>query len=171
MGLHLARLGAQARRARGSIALPARSEEIDGMQWLFDQSSIDWIELSKLYRIAPLGDKKPDDLRRAFSNSMYKCFVFDDGALVGAGRALADGVDCSYLCDIAVHPDFQGQGLGMAIIVKLKELSAGHRKIILYANPGKEGFYKKLGFMRMRTAMAIFQYQDRAIREGLVDDT
>jgi len=140
------------------------------MQWLFDQSSIDWIELSRLYRIAPLGDKKPDDLKLAFSNSMYKCFVFDDGTLIGAGRALADGVDCSYLCDVAVHPDFQGHGLGKAIMVKLKELSSGHRKIILYANPGKEGFYKKLGFMRMRTAMAIFQNQERAIRTGLVDD-
>jgi ribosomal protein S18 acetylase RimI-like enzyme len=140
------------------------------MQWLFDQTDIDWVELSKLYRIAPLGDKKPDDLKLAFSNSRYKCFVLDDGVLVGAGRALADGVDCSYLCDITVHPDLQGQGLGTAIIVKLKELSAGHRKIILYANPGKEGFYRKLGFLRMRTAMAIFQYQDRAIRDGLLDD-
>jgi hypothetical protein len=42
------------------------------MQWLFDQSSIDWIVLSKLYRIAPLGDKKPDDLKLAFSNSRHK---------------------------------------------------------------------------------------------------
>lgn len=140
------------------------------MQWLFDQSSIDWVALSTLYRIAPLGDKKPDDLKLAFSNSLYKCFVRDDGVLVGAGRALADGVDCAYLCDVAIHPDFQGRGLGKAIIARLKEMSAGHRKIILYANPGKEGFYKKLGFMRMRTAMAIFKDQDRAIREGLVDD-
>jgi ribosomal protein S18 acetylase RimI-like enzyme len=141
------------------------------MQWLFDESTIDWIELSKLYRIAPLGEKKPDDLKLAFSNSRYKCFVLDDGVLVGAGRALADGVDCSYLCDVAVHPEFQGQGLGTAIIAKLKDLSAGHRKIILYANPGKEGFYRKLGFLRMRTAMAIFQNQDRAIREGMLDGT
>lgn len=140
------------------------------MQWLFDQSSIDWVALSTLYRIAPLGDKKPDDLKLAFSNSLYKCFVRDDGVLVGAGRALADGVDCAYLCDVAIHPDFQGRGLGKAIIARLKEMSAAHRKIILYANPGKEGFYRKLGFMRMRTAMAIFKDQDRAIREGLVDD-
>jgi ribosomal protein S18 acetylase RimI-like enzyme len=146
------------------------AEEVQGMQWLFDQSSIDWVELSTLYRIAPLGDKKPDDLKLAFSNSLYKCFVRDDGVLVGAGRALADGVDCAYLCDVAIHPDFQGRGLGKAIIARLKEMSAGHRKVILYANPGKEGFYKKLGFMRMRTAMAIFKDQDRAIREGLVDD-
>jgi ribosomal protein S18 acetylase RimI-like enzyme len=141
-----------------------------GMQWLFDESSIDWIELSQLYRIAPLGDKKPDDLKRAFSNSMYKCFVREGDVLVGAGRAVADGIDCSYLCDVAVHPDFQGRGLGKAIIIRLKEMSAGHRKIILYANPGKEGFYRKLGFLRMRTAMAIFRDQDRAIKEGLVED-
>lgn len=140
------------------------------MRWLFEQSSVDWAELSKPCRIAPLGDKIPDDLRLAFSNSMYKCFVFDDGVLIGAGRALADGVDCSFLCDIAVHPDFQVRGVGKAITEKLKELSAGHRKIILYANPGKEGFYRKLGFRRMRTAMAIFKNQDQAISGGLVDD-
>lgn len=139
------------------------------MQWLLDQNSIDWLALSELYRIAPLGEKKPDDLRLAFSNSRYKCFVVDDGVLIGAGRALADGVDCSYLCDVAIHPRHQGRGLGVAIINKLIELSAGHKKIILYANPGTEGFYRKLGFMAMRTAMAIFRNQDEAIKRGLID--
>ena len=139
------------------------------MQWLFDESAIDWHALSELYRVAPLGDKKPDHLRRTFANSMFKCFVIDDGRLVGAGRALADGVDCSYLCDIAIHPDYQGQGLGKAIVAKLVELSAGHRKIILYANPGKERFYEKFGFRRMRTAMAIFVDQERAIKGGLLE--
>jgi ribosomal protein S18 acetylase RimI-like enzyme len=140
------------------------------MRWIFDQESINWDELSNLYRIAPLGAKKPEDLKIAFSNSRYKCFVFDNEKLIGVGRALADGVDCSYLCDVAVHPDYQGMGLGKEIINKLKEFSAGHKKIILYANPGKEGFYQKLGFMRMRTAMAIFQNRGRAIEIGLIDE-
>jgi ribosomal protein S18 acetylase RimI-like enzyme len=139
------------------------------MQWLFDDSRIDWSELSELYRIAPLGNKSGEHLKRAYANSMFKCFVLDDGKLVGAGRALADGIDCAYLCDIVVHPDLQGQGLGKALVEKLKELSAGHAKIILYANPGKEGFYRKFGFRRMLTAMAIFADQDRAIQRGLVD--
>lgn len=141
------------------------------MEWVFELDRIDWRELSNLYRIAPLGEKDPADLQRAFSNSMYKCFVFDGSTLVGAGRALADGVDCAYLCDVAVHPGFQGRGLGKAIITRLCKLAAGHRKIILYANPGKEGFYAKLGFKRMRTAMAIFQNQERALRSGLVEDS
>ena len=50
------------------------------------------------------------------------------------------------------------------------ELSAGHKKIILYANPGKEAFYQKLGFRRMLTAMAIFENQERAARTGLIEE-
>jgi ribosomal protein S18 acetylase RimI-like enzyme len=109
------------------------------MAWIFDDSGIDWNVLSRLYKIAPLGDKKPGDLKVSFANSRYKCFVFDDDEVVGVGRALADGVDCSYICDVAVHPRYQRSGLGKAIITKLTDLSSGHRKIILYANPGTEG--------------------------------
>ena len=45
------------------------------MQWLFDDSAIDWHALAELYRVAPLGDKKPDNLRRTFAHSMFKCFI------------------------------------------------------------------------------------------------
>lgn len=138
--------------------------------WVYTQDNIDWNELSDLYRIAPLGEKKPKNLERAFTNSMFKCFIFDKGKLIGAGRALADGIDCSYICDMAVNPNYQGLGLGKGIAAKLIELSKGHKKIILYANPGKEGFYKKLGFKMMNTAMAIFENQSRAIQVGLVNE-
>jgi ribosomal protein S18 acetylase RimI-like enzyme len=136
------------------------------MKWIFDQSRVDWRELANLYRGAPLGDKKPDDLRIAFSNSRFKCFVRDRGTLVAAGRVLADGVDCAYLCDVAVHPNFQGLGLGSAIVSRLKELSAGHKKIILHAKPGTEGFYRRLGFKGMRTAMAIFEREEWAVESA-----
>ena len=137
------------------------------LDWSDSLETIDWDELSNLYRIAPLGNKKADDLRVVFSNSMFRCFVRDDGKLIGAGRALADGIDCSYLCDIAVHPDHQGRGIGRDIVLRLRDLSKGHRKIILYAAPGKEPFYLKLGFRRMLTAMAIFENQAQAIETGL----
>jgi ribosomal protein S18 acetylase RimI-like enzyme len=139
--------------------------------WRYDQELIDWEELSNLYRIAPLGDKKAEDLQTVFGNSRYKCFVFDGLQLSGAGRALADGLDCSYICDVAVHPDYQGKGIGKGIVEQLTRLSESHAKIILYANPGKEGFYKKLGFKRMNTAMAIFQDEKRALEVGLIRKT
>jgi GNAT superfamily N-acetyltransferase len=139
-------------------------------EWIYTSDHVDWDELSRLYLIAPLGQKPPEGLKISFSNSMFKCFVYDSGKLIAAGRALADGVDCSYICDVAVHPDYQGQGLGKQVVTKLVELSKGHRKIILYAAIGKEPFYLKLGFKRMATAMAIFKNQEQALKDGLVID-
>ena len=141
------------------------------LEWIDALDSIDWEELSNLYDVAPLGHKTPADLVIAFSNSRFKCFVYDAGKLIGAGRALADGVDCSYLCDIAVHPDYQGRGIGKEIVARLVTLSQNHKKIILYAALGKEPFYRKLGFKRMTTAMAIFQNQAQALERGLVNET
>ena len=83
---------------------------MDGYDWVGDIEVVDWDELSSLYRIAPLGEKPPDALRTVFGNSMFRCFVYAGEVLVGAGRALADGVDCAYIADVAVHPDHQGRG-------------------------------------------------------------
>lgn len=140
------------------------------ISWTDDLTRIDWDEASALYRIAPLGDKSPGDLELVFRNSMFRAFAFDSGQLVGAGRALADGRDCSYICDIAVHPSQQGRGLGKQIVARLVRLSASHKKIILYAVPGKESFYERFGFRRMATAMAIFEDQAKAFARGYLHD-
>jgi ribosomal protein S18 acetylase RimI-like enzyme len=137
--------------------------------WADDAAAVDWAELSELYRLAPLGEKPPENLAIVFSNSMFSCFVYSGGRLVGAGRALADGLDCSYIADVAVHPDHQGRGLGRAIVLELVQRSSRHKKIILYANPGKELFYDRLGFLRMRTAMAIFSDPAAAIASGVLE--
>jgi ribosomal protein S18 acetylase RimI-like enzyme len=121
---------------------------MQNFSWCYQQSEIDWDQLSDLYRIAPLGNKAADDLQVVFSNSKFKCFVFEQTKLVGAGRALADGIDCAYICDVAIHPDYQGVGLGRKIIETLIAKSAGHKKILLYAMPGKQAFYQKLGFKK-----------------------
>ena len=137
--------------------------------WTDTLEGLDWEELSALYTAA-LGEKSAATLKTVFSNSRYHFFVRDDGRLVGAGRALADGVDTSYVCDIAVLPDYQGSGLGKEIVSRLVASSRGHKKIILYAVPGKEGFYRKFGFRRMATAMAIFDDQALARERGYLDD-
>jgi len=140
------------------------------VQWDLTLDRIDWHELSELYRLAPLGIKPPEHLKKVYGHSLYRCFARDGGKLVGAGRALADGGDCSYLCDIAVLPSHQGTGLGRQIVDRLVALSQGYRKIILYAVPGKEPFYRTSGFRRMTTAMAIFDDQAQAFERGYLRD-
>jgi len=140
------------------------------LEWRYGIDTVDWDELAGLYRAAPLGNKTAEQLRTAFSNSMHTCFIYDDARRVGAGRALADGIDCAYLGDIAVMPSHQGTGLGKAIVRHLLERTRGHKKILLYAVPGKEPFYKRFGFLRMTTAMAVFQNQQEQLKRGYLSE-
>lgn len=140
------------------------------LEWKRSIDAVDWDELSSLYRAAPLGDKPAFHLKKVFSNSLFVCLVYDAGKLVGAGRALADGGDCSYICDIAVLPSHQGTGLGKQIVGELVDRSRGHKKILLYSVPGREPFYKKFGFLRMKTAMAIFSNQQEQKERGYLSE-
>jgi ribosomal protein S18 acetylase RimI-like enzyme len=141
------------------------------LEWKHTADAVDWNELSALYRLAPLGDKPPALLQTVFGNSLFKCFVYERGALVAAGRALADGADCAYICDIAVMPSHQGTGLGKQVVQHLVEASHAHKKIILYAVPGREPFYRKFGFLRMKTAMAIFQNPQQQLERGYLSES
>ena len=116
----------------------------------------------------PLGDKPPAALATVFGNSMFTCFAYAGTELAAAGRVLADGLDCAYVADLAVRPEHQGRGLGGEVLRRLVELSRGHKKIILYANPGTEPFYRRHGFLPMTTAMAIWSDPARAVASGLV---
>ena len=138
--------------------------------WTNSQDHVDWSELETLYRLVPLGNKSAEQLRTVFTNSRFKFFAYERGKLVAAGRALSDGADCSYICDVAVMPSHQGSGLGREMMSRLVQASQGHKKIILYSAPGREGFYRKLGFLRLLTGMAIFENQTAAIERGHLGD-
>lgn len=140
------------------------------LTWSDSLHDIDWLELEALYRAAPLGRKNARDLQTAFTNSRFHCFARDHGRLVGVGRVLSDGVDCAYVCDVAVLPSHQGTGLGKQLMQRLVDQSRGHKKILLYAVPGKEPFYRKFGFARMTTAMAIFENQAASFERGYLAD-
>jgi hypothetical protein len=86
---------------------------VDDYSWIHDMGAVDMDELSSLYRIAPLGNKPPEALATVFGNSMFMCFVYaGGGVLAGAGRVLADGLDCAYIADVAVHPATKDAGSG-----------------------------------------------------------
>jgi GNAT superfamily N-acetyltransferase len=137
------------------------------ISWSDTLDGIDWAELEALYRAAPLGNKSAEHLRTVFTNSRYHWFARDEaGRLLAAGRALADGADCSYICDVAVLPEQQGAGLGKEVVSRLLADSRQHKKILLYSVPGKEGFYRRFGFLRLLTAMALFEDREAAIRRG-----
>ena len=130
---------------------------------------IDWAILAGVYEKAPLGTRDPLKLEAVFKNSEHKCFIFDQKKIIGAARAISDGFDCAVICDVAILPEYQGHNLGRMMLDHLMKKLEGHNKILLYAAPGKDGFYLKLGFRKMKTAMAIFSDQDKAFKGGFIE--
>jgi predicted N-acetyltransferase YhbS len=70
--------------------------------------------------------------------------------LAGFARAISDGVCQAAVYDCALAPDCQRKGLGRMIMETiLSELP--DCDVLLCAAPGKEGFYEKLCFRKMKT--------------------
>jgi ribosomal protein S18 acetylase RimI-like enzyme len=93
--------------------------------------------------------------KKAFENSYAVVFVFEEDKLIGFGRALSDGAYQATLYDIAVVPEYQGQGIGRRIVENLLS-RLSQCNVILYAAVGKENFYQKLNFKRLKTGMGMF---------------
>lgn len=134
-----------------------------------DSTNISWVELARIYEFAPLGKKRdPEKLEIAFRNSLLKVFAFHDNKLIGVGRALSDGVWRAVIYDVAVLPEYQGKGIGSTIIRHLIQ-SANVDVVMLYAAPGKEAFYERFGFRKMKTAMAIMPNPEERREKGFIE--
>ncbi len=120
------------------------------------KQNINWDEAVIVFERAPLGKRKrnPGKLKRAFDSSYAVIYVFDSNKLIGLGRALCDGEYHAAIYDVVLLPEYQGKDIGKEIMRRLSD-QLPVENIILYAVPGCEGFYKKLGFKKMLTAMAI----------------
>ena len=129
-----------------------------------DCSGVDWISVSETLKSVGMGYHDPDVHRKAFEASHTTVFVYNCGKLIGFGRAISDGAYQAAIYDCAVIPEYQGTGIGKIIMQNiLRRIS--HCNIILYASPGREWFYQKHGFRKMKTGMALFK-KEAAMREG-----
>lgn len=121
-----------------------------------DCTGADWQTVSDILKSVGMAYHEPEVHRRAFEGSHTTVFVYHAERLIGFGRAISDGVCQAAIYDCAVLHEFQGRGIGKAIMnTILSEIS--HCNAILYATPGKEGFYQTLGFRKMTTGMAHFK--------------
>ena len=120
-----------------------------------DCSNVDWETVSDTLKDVEMGHYEPNMHKKAFKNSYVTVFVYHDNRMIGFGRAISDGAYQAAIYDCAVVPDFQGEGIGR-IIMKNILSKVSHCNIILYASPGKEGFYQKYEFRKMKTGMARF---------------
>ena len=112
-------------------------------------------EYNDLRRSVGWGTYDQELITRALPQSLYSVCADVNGRFVGMARIVGDGGLVFYIQDVAVHPDFQRQGIGKRMMDKIMEYiraHASHNTIVaLMSAYGKERFYEQYGFVRRPT--------------------
>lgn len=117
-----------------------------------DLSTIDWEHVISLFYKIAWRHRIAEEIETAFRNSTTTIFVFDQDKIIAFGRVIGDGRYYAVLADIVVDPDYQKQGLGKYLVTTLNNQLANYHFVTLTAAPGKDNFYKSIGWKKQTTA-------------------
>jgi len=107
----------------------------------------DLVELRREVLRKPLGlDFSEQDLASE-SECLFMCALMDE-RVVGTLQYRILDAEVVKMCQVAVRPEFQGQGVGASLVERSEEWmrSLGYRIILLHARENAVPFYLKLGY-------------------------
>jgi ribosomal protein S18 acetylase RimI-like enzyme len=108
---------------------------------------VDVLERSSLAERRPVSDLKR--IGTMLENADIIVTARASGVLVGVARSVTDFSYCCYLSDLAVDRQWQGRGIGTALMARTKAAAGGEGvRCILLSAPAAIGFYEKVGLER-----------------------
>ena len=145
------------------------TDPLDKLVITSDCAGVDWHELIDLIRRAPLGERDAALAQRVFTGSYLCAFATIDGRLVGAARAISDGVTSSAIYDVVVDPDWQGRGVGKRVMLFMLE-HLPKASVMLVSVVRYQTFYRRLGFKKLTTAYMIKESFESWVRDGYFEE-
>ncbi|HHU6751152.1 TPA: GNAT family N-acetyltransferase [Staphylococcus pseudintermedius] len=121
----------------------------------FDDRYLD--SIYKTYLSVGWLNHNKDNIRSILKNSTHIVFAIYNNKVIGIGRALSDGAFNAAIYDVIVRPEYQNLKLGSRIVKNLLAQIGDVSCIHLISTSGKLDFYRKLGFSKLKTGMAIYQ--------------
>ena len=98
----------------------------------------------------------PEKLQRAMRGFSSVDSAWDGDKLVGLICALDDGVMTAYIHYLLVRPEYQGAGVGRALVERMKARYSDYLRIVLVAYDEEIGFYEACGFEKADHASPMF---------------
>ncbi|MFO7826244.1 MAG: GNAT family N-acetyltransferase [Cyclobacterium sp.] len=115
------------------------------------ENQLSMAEFREILVASTLGERRPVDntarLEAMLRHANLIITARNEGKLIGIARSLTDTTFCTYLSDLAVHQEFQKQGIGKTLILKTKA-AYPMAKLILLSAPKAIGFYPKIGMSK-----------------------
>ncbi|BAY28296.1 GNAT family N-acetyltransferase [Calothrix sp. FACHB-156] len=117
------------------------------------EREIDLYELEELCDAVGWSRRPLRKVKKAIEHSFLVATMWqvrgNQRRLIGFARATSDHAFNATIWDVVVHPDFQGKGLGKALMkYVLKKLRSEEiSNVTLFADPHVVDFYRTMGFM------------------------
>lgn len=108
---------------------------------------LDYEALARLFDAVGWGERAADRGRfeAMVRASLWVVSAWEEGELVGFGRAISDGFTSAYLTDVCVRPERQRRGIAAAMVAELLR-GRDHIHFVLRAEPRFQPLYLRLGF-------------------------
>lgn len=140
-------------------------------------AEIDLQQLQALFQVTAFWaqDRQPEDWKIALANSKPIVTVWDSiGAaasaqpqLIGFARATSDGIYRATIWDVAIHPDYQGLGLGRKLVeTVLMHPHVNRVERVYLMTTNQQEFYRRIGFEENRSTTMVLCNQAIS-QEGL----
>ena len=122
-------------------------------------NDLDLDDMIELYVDSTLGERRPvgDERRmaRMLEEADLVITAWDGDLMVGISRCVTDWVYCTYLSDLAVRAEYQGQGIGKEL-VRLTREATPEATVILLAAPAAVDYYPRIGMTRHDSAWVLW---------------
>ncbi len=130
--------------------------------------NIDFSQVCEILHFYGLSDLDVDTQEKVFKNSYAVVILLDEKKIIGVGRAISDGICQAALYNLAVRDEYRGNGLGKVIVDHLLNQVEGCN-VILYTHPKHTGLYEHWGFSKLKTAYAMYIYEEHYRDEGFIE--
>lgn len=98
----------------------------------------------------------PDKLAIAMKNFETVYSAWDGDELVGLISAMDDGIMTAYIHYLLVRPEYQSEGIGRELVLRVKKHYEDYLRIVIVAYDEEIGFYESCGFEKADDASPMF---------------
>lgn len=119
---------------------------------------IDLHQLQALFQVTAFWaqDRQPEDWAIALANSKPIVTAWDTDRLIGFARATSDGIYRATIWDVAIHPDYQGLGLGRKLVeTVLMHPHVNRVERVYLMTTNQQEFYRRIGFQDNTTSTMV----------------
>lgn len=100
-------------------------------------------------------DRPIEVIEKSIKNSV--CYaVISNNTLIGLGRIVTDHATILWICDIIVHKDYRGHGIGKAIMESINKDFESKNLLGILCTKDAHGLYEQYGF-KLETQKAMIK--------------